>query len=708
MFSGVDPSIPVYVPSTYSYQSADGWSMFTNMHRFLGLGTCGDDLTWHLTDEGELVILGNGAMTDFASNNDIPWYNEKASITKLIIDEGVTAIGARAFRDCGNLATIICKAKMPPTCYTNTFTGVSKSIPLHVPEASIAAYQSTETWKNFTMIKPLVVASGMCGENLTWYLTDGGELVVSGTGSMTDFTSYSNKAPWDEFCETIVKVTINEGVTSIGDYAFCDCSNMVSVAIPESVTKIGSNAFLYFYYDNNFTSVYISNLEAWCKISYNYHGDNPMMPAEKLYLNGEEITELVIPEGLTSICPLAFEGADGITSVTIPNSVTEIGVLAFAECVSLTDINIPEKVTRVLPATFAACRSLTEFTIPDNVTEIGPEAFLACSNLATITIPGNVTSIGYQAFAACNNLSDVYCYAENLPTMEPDVFYDVDIDEITLHVPAEAVEAYKASAPWYDFYEIVPIEPLVADVVVTDPYSEDIFVIEENKENVNITYIRNFEDTNWQSLYVPFEIPYDTIKNDFWVAYINDVNQFDDDKDGTIDRAQVEAVKMEGGVLKANYPYLIRAKEVGEKVITVPNTTLYATEENSIGCSSVFDSYTFKGTYSKMSSSELPKEEGYYVLNGGAWESLSADASLGAFRIYMKIDSRDASAAIADRVVEMRVVGDDEESTGIEALDETINSKLPATICNLHGRRIANTENLKGGIYIVNGKKVLK
>ena len=675
------------------------------MHSFLGLGTCGDDLTWHLTDEGELVILGTGAMTDFSSNYDIPWYDNKSSITKLIIDEGVTAIGARAFRDCGNLATIICKAKTPPTCYMNTFTGVSKNIPLHVPEASITTYQSAETWKNFTMIKPLIVASGICGENLAWYLTDGGELVISGTGAMSDFTSYSNKAPWDEFCETIVKVTINEGVTSIGDNAFEGCNNMVSVLIPGSITEIGQSAFS-LGYDDVLTSVYISNLEAWCKISYNNHGDNPMMPAEKLYLNCEEITELVIPEGLTSICPLAFEGTDRITSVTIPNSVTEIGALAFAECVSLTDINIPEKVTRIQPATFAACVSLTEFTIPDNVSEIGNQAFVACANLATVTIPKNVNLIRGQAFAACNNLSDVYCYAENLPTMEPDVFYDVDIDEITLHVPAKAVEAYKASAPWCDFYDVVPIEPLVADVVVTDPYSEDIFVIEEDKENVNITYIRHFEDTNWQSLYVPFEIPYDTIEDDFVVAYISDVHQFDDDNNGTIDRAQVEAVKMGGGVLKANYPYLIRAKEVGEKVITLPNTTLYATEENSIDCSSVFDTYTFKGSYSMMSSSELPKEEGYYVLNDGAWGCLSAGASLGAFRMYMKIDSRDASAAIADRVVEMRVVGDD-VTTGVEDFEKMINGQQSTVICDLYGRRITNVEKLKGGIYIINGKKVL-
>ena len=680
-FNGVDTSIPVYVPYVYPYQSADVWKTFTNL-RTLNLGTCGDNLTWYLTNEGELVISGTGAMRDYESNYDIPWYNNKASITKLVIEDGVTSLGKRAFRDCSNLTSIICKAKTPPTCYTNTFTGVGKSIPLHVPEASIAAYQSAETWKNFTMVEPLILASGTCGETLTWYLTDGGELVISGTGAMTDF---SNKAPWNEFSEAIVKITIGEGVTSIGNYAFYgEFYRLISITIPESLTKIGYSAFYMTNYDVLLTAVHISSIEAWYKISFDGGPySNPLINAHNLYLDGELVTELAVSENMTSIGNFAFAGCYSLTSVTLPENVTSIGLAAFIGCISLTTINIPE-----------------------GVTSIGDATFLSCGSLTSINIPKSVTSIGDHAFANCNGLSDIYYYAEELPTIHSDAFYDVDIDEITLHVPAKAVEVYKASAPWCDFYDVVPIEPLVADVVVTDPYSEDIFVIEEDKENVNITYIRNFEDTNWQSLYVPFEIPYDTIEDDFVVAYISDVHQFDDDNNGTIDRAQVEAVKMGGGVLKANYPYLIRAKEIGEKVITVPNTTLYATEENSIDCSSVFDTYTFKGTYSKMSASELPEEEGFYVLNDGAWGGLPAGASLGVFRMYMKIDSRDASAAIADRVVEMRVVGDD-ETTGVEDLEKTTKGQQSTVICDLYGRRITNVENLKGGIYIINGKKVL-
>lgn len=465
MFSGVDNSIPVYVPSVYSYQSADGWSVFTNMRRFLGLGTCGENLTWHLTDEGELVISGSGAMMDFSYNNDIPWYNNKTSITKLIIEEGVTVIGTRAFRDCGSLKSIICKAKTPPTCYTNTFTGVDKNIPLYVPSVSVAAYQSAETWNKFTTVKPLILASGTCGESLTWNLTDGGELVISGVGAMADYTYYNDTAPWNEFCEIIVKATLNEGVTSIGSYAFYACDNMVSVSIPESVEKIGESAFSNY---RELASVYITSLEAWCHINYNNLNDNPMWVAEKLFLNDEEITELIIPDGMTSIGRFSFAGADAITSVIIPESVTEIGVGAFCGCYSIESVNIPKEIVKIEPITFAGCSSIATITIPEGVTEIGPQAFAACSSLKAISIPESVTNIRSRAFETCYSLSEMYCYAKKIPNMESEVFYDVDIDLITLYVPENILLDYKDTAPWNDFGEILPIESLCPDTGLSE------------------------------------------------------------------------------------------------------------------------------------------------------------------------------------------------------------------------------------------------
>lgn len=233
---------------------------------------------------------------------------------------------------------------------------------------------------------------------------------------------------WNEFCRFVVKVTIGEGVTSIGRYAFysSNFSRLTSISIPESLTEIGYDAF---YYDNrNLTAVYISSIEAWCEISFETRASNPLNNAHNLYLNGELVTELAIPDG---------------------------------------------------------------------VTRIGNFAFTGCYSLTSITFPGSVTSIGDHAFAQCNGLSDIDCYAKELPTIHSEAFYDVDIDNITLHVPASAVEKYKATAPWYDFSDVVPIEPLATDIVIADSYPENEFIQEEDVWYSSITYIRNFKHTNW-------------------------------------------------------------------------------------------------------------------------------------------------------------------------------------------------------------------
>ena len=228
--------------------------------------------------------------------------------------------------------------------------------------------------------------------------------------------------------------------------------------------------------------------------------------------------------------------------------------------------------------------------------------------------------------------------------------------------------------------------------------------IEERTFN-KIVYSREFNNTSWQSLYVPFEIPYESIKDDFVAGYINNIHQFDDDDDGTIDRTQVEVIKLTGGTLKANYPYLIRAKSTGSKMISVTMATLYATEENSIDCSSVFDTYTFTGTYSTLSSTDLPQSEGYYALSDGVWRQLAPSATLGAFRVYMKVDSRGHSAAVLPRAIEMRVIGDDEEgTTAIPELESAAKTLQAPLIYDLQGRRVEKTSK---GLYIINGQKVL-
>ena len=241
------------------------------------------------------------------------------------------------------------------------------------------------------------------------------------------------------------------------------------------------------------------------------------------------------------------------------------------------------------------------------------------------------------------------------------------------------------------------------DIVIRDG-QHTAFAIADDIDMASITYTRNFKNTNWQALYVPFEIPVTAaFLAEFEVADLNDVRQYDHDDDGVKDETVVEAFKVKSGVLEANYPYLIRAKVAGEKNIVVTDAVLHATEENSIDCSSVREKFTFTGTYSRIPAAQLPQSEGYYALSGGVWQPIASGSSLGAFRFYMQIESRNGGSAPA-QTIRMRVI-DEDDATEIDNAEFTDgNSQL--IIYDLQGRRITDTANLKG-VYIVNGKKVI-
>ena len=175
-----------------------------------------------------------------------------------------------------------------------------------------------------------VVDSGKCGDNATWSLDSAGTLTISGSGEIYDYTESlteppTTTAPWAKYSNDIKKVVIGDGITHVGAFAFSCLPQLISVTIPSSLVS----SSIAYDFSTNITDVYISDIAAWCNIEIYHSSANPLCHAKNLYVNNELVTDLIIPDGVTTINAYAFAYCSGIKTVTIPASVKEIGWLAF-------------------------------------------------------------------------------------------------------------------------------------------------------------------------------------------------------------------------------------------------------------------------------------------------------------------------------------------------------------------------------------------
>ena len=312
-----------------------------------GSGSCGDGVTWTVYTDGELVISGAGDMNNYGSLN-MPWKN--LDFNTVTIGGGVTSIGAYAFYKCSKVYSV--------------------TIPSGMETIGVYAFYGCNGLTNV--------------------------VIPNSVTSIGEYAFYD--------CAKLYSVTMSGGVETIGECAFYSCENLGKITIPNSLTSVSYSAFEGCL---SLNSVYITDIAAWCAIEFIDSSSNPLCFAGNLYLNNSRITELAIPDGVTSIGNYAFSGCTGLTSVTISNSVKNIGNGAFSRCTGLTSVTIPDTVTSIDYGVFQNCTSLTSVIIPDGVTSIGGYAFKNCTSLTSVAIPNSVTNIGNSVFSNCTSLTSV-------------------------------------------------------------------------------------------------------------------------------------------------------------------------------------------------------------------------------------------------------------------------------------------------------------
>ena len=446
-------------------------------------------------------------------------------------------------------------------------------------------------------------------------------------------------------CTGLTEVEVPQGVTELGQAVFDGCTNLRRVVMPKQMKSISSFVF------RNCTALEdIALPNGITKLDFN------------LFENCTSLRSIDIPEGVTTLFGNVFRGCTSLSKVVLPQSLTLMRYDdIFRGCTSLRHITLPRDLTITGYRTFAET-GLEEVTIPHGWTTLATEMFEDCQQLKTLILPSTLTSMGSLAFRGCTALDDVYCYA----TTPPESVYSTSFGKFgTLHVPLSRINAYKNASGrsgWKLFSSYVPLEGI-------DLYDNEPFVADHDSGYGVINYHRTFSDTQWQPLHIPFSLHPAEWTDDFEVARISNMRQVDEDGDGKVDATLLEAFYVRTDTLRPNTPYLIRAKQTGEKVISVSEATLYATLAPAFDCASTDFKFSFTGNYLPVTADSL-LTTGAYLLTEGSLAQTSETTpteSLSPYRWHMTATNRANGKAAALGRIEIVLQGGGSTSTGNES-----------------------------------------
>ncbi|MBQ3078961.1 MAG: leucine-rich repeat protein [Clostridia bacterium] len=341
-------------------------------------GSCGSAAEWSLDSNGTLTISGSGEIKDYSLVyssggyiTDAPWGNFIGSIGSVVIKEGITAIGDYAFYGCKSIKSVTLPEGLSEIG-DSAFYGLS-DIELHV--------DSLESWLNI-------------GELDSWSspIGGGGRMYVDG--------------------RMMEEIVIPSSITDIKEYAFEGLGGIKSIRLHKNIKYIGCGAF---WTDNAFgeVDIYIEDLSAWCNVEIGGNDANTSLYRSTLftggdfYVNGQLLTDLVIPKDVTHIGDFQFSACTSLTRVKMHNGVTSIGAGAFFECKNLQNIDIAHSVSSIGRYAFCDCVSLQEIEIPVRTTTLSENVFENCKALTSVEIHGTMSTIEDSVFAYCTGLTEI-------------------------------------------------------------------------------------------------------------------------------------------------------------------------------------------------------------------------------------------------------------------------------------------------------------
>ena len=430
---------------------------------------------------GARALAGCSALESIMVENGNPSFDSRSNCNALIVTASntlivgckntivpntVTSIGDDAFFGCDGLTEVTIPNSVT-SIGKNAFDGCSGLVALTIPN-SVTTIGSW-AFSGCDALTSVIISSSVTAIN-SYVFND-----CIGLTSVTipnSVTSIGDGAFSD--CSSLTSLTIGNSVKSIGRYAFSDCVSLTSVTFPNSVTSIADGAFARC---GGLTALTIPS-------SVITIGKNPFLACDALvsitvennnpkYDSRDDcnaiIENTIIPNTVTSIGEMAFNGCSTLTTLTIPNSVIAIGNSAFEGCSGLTGMVIPNSITSIGNDAFSGCCGLTYLSMSNSVTTIGDWAFISCTGLTSVTIPNSLTSIGYAVFSGCYGLTDFYSYLTDFTDVSISGYafglalYHgevCDYSNRTLHVPQGTVDAYQADSRWYPYFgQIVEMEP---------------------------------------------------------------------------------------------------------------------------------------------------------------------------------------------------------------------------------------------------------